>query len=58
MVVRLESARTPLEDAIERAGAVPLPPYIRAELRDAPPLPDGLRRRAGLGRRADGRACT
>ncbi len=33
MVVRLES-QDPLEDAIERAGAVPLPPYIRAELRD------------------------
>ena len=29
VVVRLESD-DPLEDAIERAGAVPLPPYIRA----------------------------
>ena len=33
VVVRLESD-DPLEDAIERAGVVPLPPYIRAEPAD------------------------
>jgi S-adenosylmethionine:tRNA ribosyltransferase-isomerase len=33
VVVRLESD-DPLEDAIERAGVVPLPPYIRAEPSD------------------------
>ncbi len=50
-------ARRSLE-ALERAGRVPLPPYIRRAPSPRRPgaVPDGLGARAGERRRADGRA--
>ena len=52
----------PVELLLERAGRMPLPPYIAGkrptDARDRERLSDHVRAREGRGRRADRRACT
>ena len=53
--VELVGAVDPLAAARSAHGEMPLPPYITDAARRSRALPDGVRRRAGVGRRTDGR---